>query len=232
MSKDVSPNNVGRLSAEELSSRTLAVGGSHFIVSVNGAIEAADFPEYDELYCRYFFDYGSDWQIISGVSEGMSQISKKSKCHVDERQLCIWNLPVELTLKSTNISGWPKIVVSVYGTDTFGNDVVRGYAWSFVPLESTSCTISMPAFVPASSSRLQEMTAWFTGRRPEFLNPATVAHGESRELLRTNSHGVVMAKLNALTKDLARCGYETSSREPRSFNLASIVSDMEQLSIK
>ncbi|XP_059475914.1 B9 domain-containing protein 1-like isoform X3 [Neocloeon triangulifer] len=185
--------------------------------------------------------------LYVGVSEGMSQISKKSKCHVDERQLCIWNLPVELTLKSTNISGCklkktiakklkkksgPKIVVSVYGTDTFGNDVVRGYAWSFVPLESTSCTISMPAFVPASSSRLQEMTAWFTGRRPEFLNPATVAHGESRELLRTNSHGVVMAKLNALTKDLARCGYETSSREPRSFNLASIVSDMEQLSIK
>jgi B9 domain-containing protein 1 len=40
---------------------------------------------------------------------------------------------------------------------------------------------SMPAFVPASSSKLQQITAWFTGRRPEFLNPAIVAHGESRE---------------------------------------------------
>jgi len=35
--------------------------------------------------------------------------------------------------------------------------------------------------VPASSSKLQQITAWFTGRRPEFLNPAIVAHGESRE---------------------------------------------------
>jgi len=82
---------------------------------------------------------------------------------MDESQLCIWNLPIELTLKSTNISGckyglakfdWrinfqkqnciflgPKIVVSVYGTDAFGNDIVRGYAWNYVPLESTSCNI-------------------------------------------------------------------------------------------
>jgi Ciliary basal body-associated, B9 protein len=93
----------------------------------------------------------------------MSQISKKGKCHMDESQLCIWNLPIELTLKSTNISGCkyglainstdvliskqnciflgPKIVVSVYGTDAFGNDIVRGYAWNYVPLESTSCNI-------------------------------------------------------------------------------------------
>jgi Ciliary basal body-associated, B9 protein len=35
----------------------------------------------------------------------------------------------------------PKIVVSVYGTDAFGNDIVRGYAWTYVPLESASCDV-------------------------------------------------------------------------------------------
>ncbi|CAB3379236.1 Hypothetical predicted protein [Cloeon dipterum] len=225
MSKDVSPNNFGRSSAEGASSRQF------FVVSISGSVEAAEFPEHDELYCRYFVEFGSDWQIISGVAEGMSQISKKSKCHIDDRQLCVWNLPVELTLKSTNITGWPKIVVSVYGNDSFGNDVVRGYAWSFVPLESTSTTLSMPAFVPASSSKLQEMTAWFTGRRPEFLNPAIVVHGESRELLRTSSHGHVFVKVNTLIKDLSKCGYENCYKQAQSHSLASIVSEMEKFSV-
>lgn len=68
MSREVSPKAANNKSPTggEGSSRNLNFGvGSHFVVSVNGAIEAAEFPEYDELYCRYFFDYGPDWQIIN-----------------------------------------------------------------------------------------------------------------------------------------------------------------------
>jgi Ciliary basal body-associated, B9 protein len=68
MSREVSPkaaNNKSPIGGEG-SSRNISFGvGSHFVVSINGAIEAAEFPEYDELYCRYFFDYGPDWQVIT-----------------------------------------------------------------------------------------------------------------------------------------------------------------------
>lgn len=36
-------------------------------------------------------------------------------------------------------------------------------------------------FVPESSSLLQKFTAWFLGRRPEFVDPRVVAQGEGRE---------------------------------------------------
>jgi B9 domain-containing protein 1 len=29
----------------------------------------------------------------------------------------VWNFPLELTLKSTNVYGWPQIVIEVHGTD-------------------------------------------------------------------------------------------------------------------
>lgn len=36
-------------------------------------------------------------------------------------------------------------------------------------------------FVPESSSALQKFTAWFLGRRPEYIDPRVVAQGEGRE---------------------------------------------------
>ena len=36
-------------------------------------------------------------------------------------------------------------------------------------------------FVPESSSTLQKFTAWFLGRRPEYIDPRVVAQGEGRE---------------------------------------------------
>lgn len=36
-------------------------------------------------------------------------------------------------------------------------------------------------FVPESSSTLQKFTAWFLGRRPEYIDPRVVSQGEGRE---------------------------------------------------
>lgn len=39
-----------------------------FLLSVVGQIEKADFPDFDNLYCKYCFMFGQDWDITS-VSE-------------------------------------------------------------------------------------------------------------------------------------------------------------------
>nr|XP_035929392.1 B9 domain-containing protein 1 isoform X5 [Halichoerus grypus] len=38
-----------------------AAGPSVFLLMVNGQVESAQFPEYDDLYCKYCFVYGQDW---------------------------------------------------------------------------------------------------------------------------------------------------------------------------
>nr|XP_055241933.1 B9 domain-containing protein 1 isoform X2 [Gorilla gorilla gorilla] len=172
---------------------------SVFLLMVNGQVESAQFPEYDDLYCKYCFVYGQDWAPTAGLEEGISQITSKSQ---DVRQALVWNFPIDVTFKSTNPYGCcaagllevqsasglvatpvkgPQIVLSVYGPDMFGNDVVRGYGAVHVPFSPGRHKRTIPMFVPESTSKLQKFTSWFMGRRPEYTDPKVVAQGEGRE---------------------------------------------------
>uniref|UniRef100_A0A8C0MMR2 B9 domain-containing protein 1 n=2 Tax=Canis lupus familiaris TaxID=9615 RepID=A0A8C0MMR2_CANLF len=155
-----------------------AAGPSVFLLMVNGQVESAQFPEYDDLYCKYCFVYGQDWAPTAGLEEGISQITSKSQ---DVRRALVWNFPIDVTFKSTNPYGWPQIVLSVYGPDVFGNDVVRGYGAVHVPFSPGRHKRTIPMFVPESTSKLQKFTSWFMGRRPEYTDPKVVAQGEGRE---------------------------------------------------
>lgn len=86
---------------------------------------------YDNLYCKYSFNKGHDWHILSGVEHGVSQISRKSSGDLDE--VFIWNYPLDITFRSSNVHGWPQIVIGVYGLTMFGKDVIRGYGCTHVP---------------------------------------------------------------------------------------------------
>ncbi|XP_040308861.1 B9 domain-containing protein 1 [Herpailurus yagouaroundi] len=80
-----------------------AAGPSVFLLMVNGQVESAQFPEYDDLYCKYCFVYGQDWAPTAGLEEGISQITSKSR---DVRQALVWNFPIDVTFKSTNPYGF------------------------------------------------------------------------------------------------------------------------------
>ncbi|XP_010617205.1 B9 domain-containing protein 1 isoform X1 [Fukomys damarensis] len=161
-----------------------AANPSVFLLMVNGQVESAQFPEYDDLYCKYCFVYGQDWAPTAGLEEGISQITSKSQ---DVRRALVWNFPIDVTFKSTNPFGWPQIVLSVYGPDVFGNDVVRGYGAVHVPFSPGRHKRTIPMFVPESTSKLQKFTSWFMGRRPEYTDPKVVAQGEGREAMTTDA---------------------------------------------
>ncbi|XP_068192986.1 B9 domain-containing protein 1 isoform X2 [Antennarius striatus] len=156
---------------------------SVFLLTVNGQIEGAN-----------------------GLEEGISQIACKSR-HSTHK--LIWNFPLETTFKSTNPSGWPQLVVSVYGPDVFGNDVVRGYGATHIPFTPGRHTRTIPMFVPEPTWRLQKFTSWLLGRRPEYTDPKVVAQGEGREVTRVRSQGFVTASFQIMTKDMKKLGYDT-----------------------
>ncbi|XP_074176312.1 B9 domain-containing protein 1 isoform X2 [Rhinolophus sinicus] len=217
-----------------------AAGPSVFLLMVNGQVESAQFPECDDLYCKYCFVYGQDWAPTAGLEEGLSQITSKSR---DVRRALVWNFPIDVTFKSTNPYGYnllgatsgsteapagslgqpracegqslvsraagPQIVLSVYGPDVFGNDVVRGYGAVHVPFSPGRHKRTIPMFVPESASTLQKFTSWFMGRRPEYTDPKVVAQGEGREVTRVRSQGFVTLLFNVVTKDMRKLGYDT-----------------------
>ncbi|XP_034360124.1 B9 domain-containing protein 1 isoform X2 [Arvicanthis niloticus] len=143
-----------------------AASPSVFLLMVTGQVESAQFPEYDDLYCKYCFVYGQDWAPTA-------------------------------------------IVLSVYGPDVFGNDVVRGYGAVHVPFSPGRHKRTIPMFVPESTSTLQKFTSWFMGRRPEYTDPKVVAQGEGREVTRVRSQGFVTLLFNVVTKDMKKLGYDT-----------------------
>ncbi|XP_032442602.1 B9 domain-containing protein 1 [Xiphophorus hellerii] len=177
---------------------------SVFLLTVNGQIEGANFPDYDHLYCKYCYVYGHDWAPTTGLEEGITQITSKSS----QSHKLIWNFPLETTFKSTNPSGWPQLVVSVYGPDVFGNDVVRGYGATHIPFTPGQHIKTIPMFVPEPTWRLQKFTGWLLGRRPEYTDPKVVAHGEGREVTRVRSQGFVTVSFHIMTKDMKRMGYD------------------------
>ena len=114
-----------------------------------------------------------EYQIIH-----LLQASRRS---LDGQQRLVWNFPLDITFRSTSPFGWPQLVVSVYGLDSLGNDVVRGYGAIHIPLTSTVhvpyVTLKIPVFVPESASIMQRIAGWILGRRPEFVDPRVVTSG-------------------------------------------------------
>eukprot|EP00062_Callorhinchus_milii_P020464 gi/632976179/ref/XP_007904651.1/ PREDICTED: B9 domain-containing protein 1 [Callorhinchus milii] len=186
------------------------------------------FPEFDELYCKYCYVYGHDWAPTAGLEEGISQITSKSR---DFQQNFVWNFPMEITFKSTNPFGWPQIVISVYGPDMFGNDVVRGYGGVHIPIIPGRHKRTIPMFVPDSSSKMQKFTSWIMGRRPEYTDPKVVAQGDGREVTRVKSQGYVTLSFNMVTRDMKKLGYDSGPIDGSNPQVVSI-SDLSTLSIR
>eukprot|EP00040_Diaphanoeca_grandis_P017208 m.89457 g.89457 ORF g.89457 m.89457 type:complete len:332 (-) comp26298_c0_seq1:103-1098(-) len=175
-----------------------------FMITFNGQIETADFQFHDNLYCTFGFSYGTDWQVIAGIQEGMTQVTRKASSSSD---LFTWNFPIDVTFKSTNPFGWPRIYLQVYGLDTFGREVVRGYGSTNLPLTAGRHALDVSMFVPLPSSFLKTLSGYFLGNRAEFIDPKFVTSGIGREVTRVQSQGSVQLSVSVVSKDFARYGY-------------------------
>ena len=175
-----------------------------FYVHCTGAIESADFGDSDNLYCRYCFSIGADWGIVGGVDLGTSQMAQKS---ANRDQDIVWNFPIDVTFKSTNIYGWPRMAISVAGLDFLGRDVIKGYGSVLIPLTPGRHTIEVDTFVPIASSTINNIFSWLLGNPPEFFDSKIVCHGNNRDVTRTQKTGRVKLHLNIFTKGMRDAGY-------------------------
>jgi B9 domain-containing protein 1 len=138
---------------------------SSFTVQCLGQIESGCFGGIDYLYCRYSFHYGADWNIISGLDTGLSQTACKSRSAFDDT--IIWNFPIDVTFNSTNVFGWPRIAICVYGIDFLGRDVIRGYGSALLPLIGGQHNLQVEMFTPLATSSLNHFMSLLMGNPPE-----------------------------------------------------------------
>lgn len=174
-----------------------------FFYSVHGQVRHGDLPFSQEAYVKTCYHHGSDWTLCQvsisgvllaeilfvelemslkfrqGVEEGISQIAALKSS--GDREL-VWNFPIKSSWKSTNPHGWPRLILSVYGSDGLGNnDVAYGYGSALLPISAGSFSTRVAIYRPQSQSILHRWTSWFTGRKPELIDPKTVAISEGRD---------------------------------------------------
>ena len=176
-----------------------------FILNVQGMIELGEFFDGDIINCKYDIEFGQDWELLNGLKTNQSQ----QACRTEGKDnFFIWNMPFEVCLRSTNPSGWPQLVVSCYGPDWFGREVLKAYGVCYFPSTKGSHERTLHMFSIKSSSGFIEAIGIFLGQKAEILNaPNVLSTGEGREVIRAQSEGIVKAKFNINITNMEYFGY-------------------------
>ena len=97
---------------------------------INGMIESGKIPDEDGISIKFDIIHGYQWELHSGNSTGISQHAYKSMQTNDK---VVWNFPFEQIYRMNDVSGWPKICVTLTSRDFFGRDIICGYGIIHVP---------------------------------------------------------------------------------------------------
>ena len=149
--------------------------------------------------------------VVQGVDKGLSQVSQKGENTTE----VVWSFPIDVVFKGTSVHGWPRIVVSVFGMDTFGRDVPVGYGSTMLPVSTGQCTRRVPMFKPVLQSWMQQLASWVRGTQPEFYDSRFVARATGRDVTRVSSNGIVDLQLQIMTRGLERarvCSHAKAER--------------------
>ena len=176
-----------------------------FLINAQGMIELGNFFDGDCINCKYDIEIGQDWEIINGLRTNQSQ----QACRTEGKENnFVWNMPFEVSLRSTNPSGWPQLVVSCYCPDFFGREVLKAYGVCYFPTTSGSHKRILYMFSPMSSNEVINAVGIFLGQKAEIINaPNVLSTGEGREVIRAQSEGSIQVKFNIHIINMECFGY-------------------------
>lgn len=186
-----------------------------FRMVLNGEIESAEIGSSGPLMCIFSFQHGPDWTLVSGAPNGVSQLAVSSvpasssvpSWRGSGLSEVVWSFPIGLVFKSTSPFGWPRIVITVYGTDLCNRRVVKGYGSVHVPCQSGRHTRSVRLYCPLSSSPLTRLLGALFGNPAQLVDPRIIAGTEGREVIRVHSGGKVRVHFEVLLKDTEAFNY-------------------------
>jgi B9 domain-containing protein 1 len=171
---------------------------AELVLSVQGQILSCLSDTGTNAFCRFVFHSGSEWTIISGAEDGVSQIAR-----IDTDHTCTWNYPIDVVFKSPKPFGWPQVICSVYDVNYLGRQSVIGYGAFHLPTCAGHHVCNVPLFSRSSTVR-EKLLSVFSGKMPEAINFNFIAGGDSREILKTESHGYVRASFDVVISGLRK----------------------------
>ena len=176
-----------------------------FLMNVQGMIELGNFFDGDCINCKYDIEFGQDWELLNGSRSNQSQQACRTE---GQENIFVWNMPFEVSLRSTNPTGWPQLVISCYSPDFFGREILKAYGVCYFPTISGSHERTLYMFSPMSSSEIINAVGVFLGQKAEIINaPNVLSTGDGREVIRAQSEGIVQVKFNVHLTNMECFGY-------------------------
>jgi B9 domain-containing protein 1 len=170
---------------------------SKFNVSFTGCIESGQHLYSDEVSCAYQIVSGSDWMVSKGSSQDTTMTAVTSG-----KGLAVFNHPISLAMQSSNIAGWPRIVVTIFGLDFMKRKVVKGYGLCSLPVTPGKHSREIHLFAPTATSTWRQFMGWLTGKPAEIVDPVSLVDLPSREGLRVFTvPGKLTCVFNVAIKD-------------------------------
>ena len=97
-----------------------------------------------------------------------------------------------MIFRANDITGWPKMILTLTCRDFMGRDLVCGYGVIHLPTQEGTHSRYLQIFKPKSSSTLIELIGFLNGKTAEFTQPVELlSRGVGREVTRVESAGVV-----------------------------------------
>lgn len=175
----------------------------HMYLNVAGRVESGHIRGATQLMCSYEFSYGPDWRLQDQPAVTTFDSQYSTNVPTKAGATAVWNFPIEATFTTTNIHGWPRLVITVCDHAL----VARGYGVLAIPPYAGHYIRYVPIFVPAASAPAQSFLSWLLNAPPEFRESKFAAQNDDREVTRVSSGGVVKVVLNVSTRGLAEFGY-------------------------
>ncbi|XP_030029913.1 B9 domain-containing protein 2 [Manduca sexta] len=155
------------------------------------------------LFCRYSFQAGPNWTLVSGCPEGQT-VSGKS----DHSQKVVWAHPIDIHYVTKGIQGWPKIILQVSCLDNIGRSWVVGYGCTSLPSAPGHHTITIPCWAPAASTFTDRIRHYFLGGSSQLLETDIINLGSDRYKLKTKSKGLVTLHIDVILRNFSSFGVE------------------------
>lgn len=151
------PQEEEELEQEEVNLIPRMLRKEALFVTFTGTLERGVFQEDDSLTAFCSLVYSADWVRVNGDKNFISQVAASNG------QEIVWNLPFEISFETTSLSGWPQLVVALYGTDFFGRSFVRGYGNVHLPSQTGNHSRTIRIFKPLPQSTISGIFGFIGG---------------------------------------------------------------------
>lgn len=171
---------------------------------IGQVIGAAGFTD-TGLSCKWKITFGDNWRLISGPSEGLTQLD-----YPEAGDIAYFCHPIDLHFLTSGLQGWPRFELEVWEQDSYRRTFLSAYGFIHVPSTPGRHQIECLTWKLVSSGPEEVLPSFSRRSALRLENTQILSDSLERYRLQTESSGKVFFEIFVIFRNLDRFGIESS----------------------